>query len=82
MNKQKKERIKQINRLFDKHGQAAIARVCGVKPQSVFKWKSRGLPRTDLLGETDYAKKIEKFDNEFTREKLLALDSSCPAAGG
>ena len=55
-------------------GQAAVARACGVRQQSVYRWVHRGhLPRTEWTGETDYSSVLASLDGvTVTREELLA----------
>ena len=55
-------------------GQAAVARACGIRQQSVFRWVHTGhLPRTEWTGETDYSSVLASMDGvSVTREELLA----------
>lgn len=54
-------------------GLRALARFCGVTPQAIYKWETKGsLPRTDWTGETDYASRIEEATKgAITRDQLL-----------
>jgi len=54
-------------------GQGAVARACGVRQQTVFRWVHDGkLPRTDWTGETDYSAVISEMDGvSVTRDELL-----------
>lgn len=57
-------------------GLTRVARVCGVAPSAVHKWKSRNqLPRTEWTGETCYAAKIAELHGGVTVEELLRRDS-------
>ena len=54
-------------------GITRLANACGIKPPSVFKWKQKGLPRTEWTGETKYSEVIERLsDGAFTKAQLLA----------
>lgn len=59
-------------------GLRALARFCGVTPQAIYKWETKGsLPRTDWTGETDYASRIEEATKGvITRDQLLNLKRS------
>ena len=53
-------------------GQKAVAVECGVTQPAVFKWTKVGLPRTEWLGKTSYAKQLEQMTKgEYTRAELL-----------
>jgi hypothetical protein len=49
----------------------------GVTPQRFFNWKTRGLPRTELTGETDFAGTIERETRRKVRKAEL-LEWSFP----
>lgn len=59
-------------------GLRALARFCGVTPQAIYKWETKGsLPRTDWTGETNYASRIEEATKGvITRDQLLNLKRS------
>lgn len=59
-------------------GLRALARFCGVTPQAIYKWETKGsLPRTDWTGETDYASRIEEATKGvIIRDQLLNLKRS------
>ena len=52
---------------------AAVAEICGVSPQAVFRWRRWGhLPSTDFVGRTQYAAAIERLtDGQVTKADLL-----------
>ena len=61
---------------FDLLGSTAIARACGVAQPSAQEWKSRDLlPRSDLIGTTDYAGAIASMldarGSQITRADLI-----------
>jgi hypothetical protein len=55
-------------------GQAVVARACGVRQQTVFRWVHTGhLPRTEWTGETNYSSVLASMDGvNVTRKELLA----------
>ena len=59
-------------------GLCNLAKACGVKHQSVYRWVEKGsLPRTDWTGETDYARRIEEATKgAVTRDELLNFKRS------
>lgn len=53
-------------------GVNAIAQACEVTYQSVRKWERAGrLPRSEFVGETDYAKRIEALTSGTVTEAAL-----------
>ena len=54
-------------------GISHLAKNCGVSYQAVRRWEQANrLPRTELTGETEYARAIAKtIGNKITRRKLL-----------
>jgi hypothetical protein len=62
-----------ITKAIEIAGVMNIARVCGVRYQSVLDWEKRGrLPRTEWTGETNYSSEIEKITKgQITRKQLL-----------
>lgn len=62
-----------IQKAADLIGVYGIARACGLRGPSVYKWIENGrLPRTEWTGETDYASKIEiACDGKVTKAELL-----------
>lgn len=67
-----------ISKAIELVGLCKLAKSCGVKHQSVYRWVRKGaLPRTDWTGETDYASRIEKATGgQITRAQLLDLNRS------
>ena len=73
-----------ISKAIEVVGLSKLARVCGVRYQSIYKWQKRGrLPRSDWTGETDYASRIEKATHgQITRAQLLDLKPIADSAIG
>lgn len=67
-----------ISKAIDLVGLCKLAKACGVKHQSVYRWLKKGsLPRTDWTGETNYAARIEEATHgQITRAQLLDLNRS------
>ena len=76
MSMTREERIARVQEVCRKLGQTAVAAACDVKQPSVAQWLTRGFPRTEWTGETDYATSIENLARkagypEITRAYLL-----------
>lgn len=71
-----------ISKAIEIVGICKLAKACGVRYQSIYKWQARGrLPRSDWTGETDYASRIEEATHgRITRAQLLDLKSTAPAS--
>ena len=60
---------------------AKLAAAIRVKGQTLHHWRTRGMPRTDWTGETDYAKRIERATKRSVRaDALLAASKQLKAA--
>jgi uncharacterized MAPEG superfamily protein len=59
-------------------GLLPLAKTCDVSYQAVRRWEQANrLPRTELTGETNYAKRIARLTkNKITRRELLAMTSA------
>lgn len=64
-----------ITKAIDIVGLCKLAKACGVRYQSIYKWEAKGrLPRSEWTGETDYATQIElATGGQITRSQLLDL---------
>lgn len=64
-----------ISQAIEIVGLCKLAKACGVRHQSVYRWVDAGrLPRSDWTGETDYASRIEiATGGRITRAQLLDL---------
>ena len=71
-----------ISQAIEIVGLCKLAKACGVRHQSVYRWVDAGrLPRSDWTGETDYASRIEiATGGRITRAQLLDLKSTAPAS--
>lgn len=71
-----------ISQAIDLVGLCKLARLCGVRHQSVYGWVKAGrLPRSDWTGETDYASCIEiATGGRITRAQLLDLKPTAASA--
>lgn len=65
----------ELNKAIKLLGAYKIARICGVRGPSVYKWIANGrLPRTEWTGETMYAQKIADASNgEISKDALLII---------
>lgn len=75
-----KQNIAPLQTAINLLGCYGIARACGIKGPSVYKWQKSGrLPRTEWTGETNYAAIIEReTGGQVTRAALLALPAANP----
>jgi len=65
-----------LKNLINQNGVCTVSKMVGVSHTSIRKWYQRGrLPRTDITGETQYAKLIEKATDGAVRAQDL-LDES------
>ena len=73
-----------ISKAIELTGLRALAKICGVTPQALYKWEAKGrVPRTDWTGETDYASRIEEATKgQITRDQLLNLKRNDQSAAG
>lgn len=78
MNTFHNKNITPLQRAIDLLGCYKIAKACGIKGPSVYKWQANGrLPRTEWTGETNYASIIEReTGGKVTRADLLRLPAT------
>ena len=71
-----------ISQAIDLVGLCKLARLCGVRHQSVYGWvKASRLPRSDWTGENEYASCIEiATGGRITRAQLLDLKPTAASA--
>ena len=61
---------KPLDKAIDLLGLGSLAVAINVSPQRLHHWRSRGLPRTELMGQTDYAAAIQRA----TKRKVKKAD--------
>ena len=66
-----------LTRATDVIPASELARKLGVTPSRLSNWKNRGMPRTELTGETDFASIIERETHRQVRKNEL-LEWSFP----